>query len=235
MNESISIDNLLVIITTVITVALALYILMTILKNRGYNYKKNRAIIEDMRKHYESQIYHLNEKMIGTEIRFRDLNHLILNNKADDSTTYPSRVRMSNFIDSNGLTELDLIVKKNLIFVLTPFHPNFEDDYDTIKEICSEGDLICTRGDEEYFSSDIFPHILKKIVESRIIIANVSGRNPNVLYELGIAQAMDKPTILIAKSSIELPVDLKSKRFIIYSNQKELAILLQKELLKVLQ
>lgn len=64
--------------------------------------------------------------------------------------------------------------------------------------------------------------MLKFIVKSNLIIANINGRNPNVLYELGIAQAFDKPVILISGEPENLPIDIKSKKFLIYKDYEEL-------------
>jgi len=58
-------------------------------------------------------------------------------------------------------------------------------------------------------------------------------RNPNVLYELGIAQAMDKPVIMISKQSENIPIDIKSRRFIIYKDLQQLRTNLKNELIKV--
>ena len=66
-----------------------------------------------------------------------------------------------------------------------------------------------------------------------IVIANIDGRNPNVFYELGLAHAMDKNTILLSKFKQDLPVDIKSKYMIIYRNISMLENELKKELLKI--
>ncbi|MBK8089395.1 MAG: hypothetical protein IPK31_16460 [Chitinophagaceae bacterium] len=91
----------------------------------------------------------------------------------------------------------------------------------------------CERGDEKFYRGDIFSQILKSIVKANLIIANINGRNANVLYELGIAQALDKPTIFIAKSVEDIPLDIKSKRFIIYKSDLDLERLLKAELLRI--
>lgn len=59
------------------------------------------------------------------------------------------------------------------------------------------------------------------------------GRNPNVLYELGIAQALDKPVILISREPEQLPIDIKSKRFLIYRDYKELQKMIGQEFINL--
>ena len=76
--------------------------------------------------------------------------------------------------------------------------------------------------------------MLKYIVQARIIIANINGRNPNVLYELGVAQALDKSVILVSKEPKDLPIDIQSQRFLIYSDSTSLADSLKTELQKLI-
>lgn len=66
-----------------------------------------------------------------------------------------------------------------------------------------------------------------------MIIANINGRNPNVLYELGITQALDKPVILISREPEKLPIDIKSKRFLIYRDYKVLQEMIRQELINL--
>lgn len=91
----------------------------------------------------------------------------------------------------------------------------------------------CQRGDEDYFGGDIFPKVLELIVKARLIIAIIDGRSPNVLYELGVAQALDKKVILVAKEPDDLPVDIKSQRFLIYEDSEDLKKQLRMELDKL--
>ena len=122
-----------------------------------------------------------------------------------------------------------------MIFILTPFHDKFREDYEVIKDVCSQNGFKAFRGDENYFKSDIFPEMLKLIVKSSLIIANINGRNPNVLYELGIAQALDKPVLLVSQKPKDLPIDIKSKKFLIYTSYTDLQEKIRKELLNLHQ
>ncbi|MEG0693195.1 MAG: hypothetical protein RR444_08975 [Oscillospiraceae bacterium] len=204
------------------------------MKKTRYDSEIQKIQIEQMRHILEKEIYHLTERLVATESRFKDVNHLLLRTEKEiDSYKIQRQVKLNEFLTSNGITEDDLVVQKDFIFVLTPFHNEFLDDFATIKNVCSNVGLRCVRGDEQYFSGDIFPNILKQICKASLIIANINGRNPNVLYELGIVQALDKPVILISKSSNKIPADIKSKRFIIYKTEEELVLNLKSELIKI--
>ena len=219
-------------------ITLVVFILYNNLKQRRYDNVKNMAMLESMRDSIEKQIYDLNKKLAISEDRWRDVNHLLLRNEYIEQDSRidigkSRKIELTNFLKSNGITPNDVIVEKRLIFVLTPFHRKFEQDFYTIKEVCHSVGLKCIRGDEFYLQGDIFSEMLKFILKAEIIIANINGRNPNVLYELGIAQALDKPVILISKQPENLPIDIKSRRFLIYKSIPELEKMLKNELIKL--
>jgi hypothetical protein len=209
---------------------LALYASM---KKSRYDAEANRALLESIRSSFESKIYGLNDRLILNEERWRDVNHLLIKrvSSADQARPNLRRVHYSEFLRSNGVLESDLIVDERMIFVLTPFHDKYYEEYKVIKETCDNSGFKCTRGDEERINGDIFPEMLKRIVRAQLVIANINGRNPNVLYELGVAQALDKKVILVAREPKSLPADIKSKRFLIYETYEQLQALLRTELL----
>lgn len=79
---------------------------------------------------------------------------------------------------------------------------------------------------EAFRASDVFKpgiileDILHDILESEVIIAEITSGNPNVFYELGYAHALKKPTILLADGVLtaELPFDIRGYRVIFYEN-----------------
>jgi len=215
-------------------ITLVVYVLFANIKKSRYDSELNRAILEDMRKSMESKIYDLNDKLLRNDERWKDVNHLLIGKKYNPITNEKrSRRELSDFLMSNGIMKSDLEVEKGLVFVLTPFHSDFEKDFRTIKDICTSVGLKCLRGDENYITGDIFPEILRFILKADLVIANINGRNPNVLYELGVAQTLDKPVIMISKQPENIPVDIKSRRFLIYKDIQQLKELLKDELIKV--
>lgn len=212
------------------------WFLFTRLREARYDHKNKVAELESLRQSMEKQIYTLNERLLTNEKRWKDVNHLLIdsnkNNTSFTSSTY-NDIIPNDFLISNGIRKENLAIDESLVFVLTPFHEKFHNDFLVIKKTCEEAGFICKRGDEDYFSSDIFAHVLKMIVKANIIIANINGRNPNVLYELGIAQALNKRVILIAENPKNLPIDIQSKKFIFYNTHAELRSNLLGELQKV--
>ncbi|MBL0047000.1 MAG: hypothetical protein IPP32_02725 [Bacteroidetes bacterium] len=228
--------SILIIVGISLGAGLISYLLIHGLKKRDYDNKKHQAVLEEVRGSFEKQMYALNDRLIQSEERWRDVNHLLLRKEYLENQSpilVSKRTQYSDFLRANGVTENDLIVEPRSIFILTPFHDKYYEDYKVIRETCIDLGYKCSRGDDTYFDkADIFPQMLKLIVKSTLIIANLNGRNPNVLYELGIAQALDKTIILIASEpeKLELPVDIKSKRFLIYKSYKDLQEKIRTEL-----
>ena len=203
-------------------------------KESRYDDERKKIELDLLRHNVESQIYGLNERFTKNKDKWADANHLQIdgNTKLADGTS-PKKSSITSFLAAAGITENDL-KEEQFVFILTPFHDKYDDVFETIKKVCAQSDIKCIRGDEQNFKSDIFTHVLKNIVKSKLVIANLSGRNPNVMYELGIAHALDKTTIMVSMLLDELPVDIKSKRIVTYKTVIDLEDSLKTELLKVL-
>ena len=204
------------------------------IRQQHYDVQLQRAELESMRESFETRIYELTERMVSTEKRWRDTNHLLVSSvrQQPDVKVATSPVQLSQFLRASGLSESDIAIEKDLVFVLMPFHSDYLSIFDTVSDLCREVNLRCVRGDEELMRSDILTHILHLLVKARIVVAIIDGRNPNVFYELGIAHAIDKPTILLSSDLQDLPIDIKSKRLVVYDSPKDLAERLRSELLK---
>ncbi|MCI5137150.1 MAG: hypothetical protein D3922_01750 [Candidatus Electrothrix sp. AR1] len=96
--------------------------------------------------------------------------------------------------------------KQKKVFVIIPFKQPYFDYYTfAIKEHYSSRNWECTYGGESTFSSGeyIICKICQEIYKSSLIIADLSEKNPNVYYELGIAHALGKKTIPIFNEKIK--------------------------------
>lgn len=117
-------------------------------------------------------------------------------------------------------------------FVIMPFSGEFDNYYQEIlKPTIEECSLIAIRADEIYGIKPIMEDIAECIINADIIIADVTGRNPNVNYELGMAHALGKNVIIISQTIDDIPFDYRHIRAIIYQTKKaNWAKLLQSEL-----
>jgi hypothetical protein len=106
---------------------------------------------------------------------------------------------------------------KSDVFVLMPFkeelHPVYEDH---IKTVCQAIGLSCRRADDFFRVGQIMHDIWSAIFLSNWIIADCTGRNPNVFYEMGIAHTLGKQVIIITQSENDVPFDIRYIRFFKY-------------------
>jgi hypothetical protein len=235
---SFSVSDLLSVLGVVAAFAALLITVMVVYTQRRstkYDEERHRVEIELMRRSIESQMYGLNEKLLATEGRWRDVNHLLISSQSrQPDVVEPARQSLPlAFLSSAGISPDDLKTDRELVFVLTPFHPIYEKQFEVIASVCNGLGLRAMRGDEEFVRGDVFPHILRLITRARIVVANIDGRNPNVFYELGIAHAMGKPTILIAPTPEDVPFDIRTKRLVLFQSLDELRGKLKDELARV--
>lgn len=115
------------------------------------------------------------------------------------------------------------VIDPRLVFVLMPFQDDLTAIYNTLVKPTVEDPklgLVCRRADDIKSNRGIIQDIWKSICEARLVIADLSRLNPNVMYELGIAHTVGKETILIYQKGEDLkfPFDLSHIRRIEYTN-----------------
>jgi hypothetical protein len=112
---------------------------------------------------------------------------------------------------------IDFTLDANLCFVLMPFDTAFRSVYnDHIKPAISATGLNCQRADEIHSANLITVDIWEKINRARFVVADLTNRNPNVFYEVGLAHAIGKDVILLTQNIADVPFDLRNIRCIRY-------------------
>lgn len=125
--------------------------------------------------------------------------------------------------------------KQKLIraFVLMPFDNSFNDTYQLgIKAASTKVGIVTERLDEQIFVEGMIDRIYRQIEIADIVIADMTGKNPNVFYEVGFAHAKEKICILITDRADDIPFDLKNRQHIVYNNSISF---LRDELIKYLE
>ena len=72
------------------------------------------------------------------------------------------------------------------------------------------------RADDAVKTDYIVVGIIQKIVESEMVLCDFSARNPNVMYELGIRHAFNKPVVLVKDRKTEKIFDIQGLRYAEY-------------------
>lgn len=103
-------------------------------------------------------------------------------------------------------------------FVLMPFTDELTEIYERFVKLPIEEGLKvrCVRADDFFVAKPIMADVWEGINRASFVVAELTGKNPNVFYELGMAHVLGKPVILLAQSVDDIPFDLRSIRSIIY-------------------
>jgi len=136
-------------------------------------------------------------------------------------------------------------MKKEICFILSPIgeenskiRKRTNSVYEKIIKTVVEPKYKALRGDEIDEPGLITRQVIKYIINSPLVIADLSNKNPNVFYELGIRHTLRKPTILIMtkKKGEKSPFDTYISRTIYYNmNRKKYILKAQKDILKQLK
>ena len=108
---------------------------------------------------------------------------------------------------------------QNQVFVLMPFEEPWSARIwkRILKPAIESEGLAAVRADDLY-GHDIMEDIWEGILRSECVVAETTGRNPNVFYELGIAHTLGKEIVLLTQNVEDIPFDLNRYRHIIYED-----------------
>lgn len=98
-----------------------------------------------------------------------------------------------------------------------PFKPELKEIYTEVYvPVCEKNGFKCWRVDEISKPGSITKDIVDGILDADVVIADLTGKNANVFYELGIAHCAGNKTIMTAQSSADVPFDIANYRVIFY-------------------
>ncbi len=105
-------------------------------------------------------------------------------------------------------------------FVIMPFRAELGFLYRAMRARIQQSypDVTVERGDDRILTGTVLDKIASFIRQADVVIADCSGRNPNVFYELGMAHALGKPVILVTSDDVEeAPTDIRAFEFVSYA------------------
>ena len=106
----------------------------------------------------------------------------------------------------------------DLVALMMPFDPAHAPVLQAVREACGRAGLRCVRADDIWEDSAIIQDIFALIYRSRIVIADLTDLNGNVLYETGIAHTLGRPVIPISRGTARLPFDLAHHRTLFFDS-----------------
>lgn len=107
------------------------------------------------------------------------------------------------------------------IFVSMPFDKSYFPVWKMLQDAATTKNLTIYRVDQQQVGESLPDAIYREIKKSRIVIADVTGNNPNVFHEIGLADALGKPLILVCQNSpSKLPFNIRHLRVLVYKLDK---------------
>jgi hypothetical protein len=147
--------------------------------------------------------------------------------------------------DYDIFQERDIEPDPTLCFVLMPFDKKYDSLYtQTIKSAVKRVHLKCRRADDIFSSVAIVQDVWAEVNRARIVIADMTDRNQNVFYEIGLAHSLRQPVILLSQKEgdvpflpkkDEVPFDVRHIRCIFYKDTKTGRRVLATKLMKTLR
>lgn len=143
--------------------------------------------------------------------KFPGESHYISAKPAERKITFAPHV----FEVPEGYVELDLAA------VMMPFAKEFDSVHTAIKQACESHRLRCVRADDIWVESVIMQDIFSLIFRAQVVIVDFTGKNPNVMYETGIAHTLGKHVVPITQSLADVPSNMGHHRVAPYLANKE--------------
>jgi hypothetical protein len=109
-----------------------------------------------------------------------------------------------------------ITLETDLVAVMMSFSAEFRPVHEAIKTACLSTSLRCLRVDDIWEASTVIQDIFNLLLRARVVIVDFSGRNPNVMYETGIAHTLGKLVIPVSQSLSDVPFDIAHHRVLKY-------------------
>mgnify|MGYP001587936746 FL=1 len=123
-----------------------------------------------------------------------------------------------------------------LCFVIMPFsEERMEVFTHGIAPACEKAGFAAVRVDQLKGHFNINRKIIEHIFSSDAVIAEITDKNPNVFYEMGVAHSIGNKTIMVAQNAKDLPFDIRNYRCLIYEQSETGLQQLQKQIVESLQ
>lgn len=112
------------------------------------------------------------------------------------------------------------VVTSKAAFICMPYSAKFEDIYEQgIKPVVLDCGFKCERANEIEHNRGCLDVVFRQIRAANLVIADMTGRNANVYYEVSCAHGVGREVILLAQEAEELPFDLRDVNHIVYEGR----------------
>lgn len=115
-------------------------------------------------------------------------------------------------------------IDRSLLTVMMPFREELNPVMTAVVAAAERTRMQAYRADQPpqaLTGGGIVQETVRMIDQSKMVVCDLTGNNPNVLYEVGIAHTLGRDVQLIAQSISQVPFDLLANRVILYTNTTE--------------
>ncbi len=178
-----------------------------------------RKVAVDLTRIYKTPMREMADHVIARPRLQAQLRECEENNRRYKGTIDSLRHRIENVVPAEPIwATRNFKIDSSLCFVLMPFADEFLRVYEQAISVAAESSgLRCMHAGEIFDNREIVEDIWESICTAQVVIADVTRRNPNVFYELGICHTLGKEVIVITQSSDDVPFDIRHRRYIDYS------------------
>ena len=110
----------------------------------------------------------------------------------------------------------ELSLEPDLVAIMMPFRAEFDFAFKAIQRACAANNMRSLRADDIWEESTIIQDIFNLLFRARVVIVDFTGKNPNVMYETGIAHTLGKDVVPISQSLDDVPFDMAHHRVLKY-------------------
>jgi len=116
--------------------------------------------------------------------------------------------------------------EQRIVFAAMPFAAKYDDVFFVaIRGAAKLARSAAKRVDKEDYSGDVVERIRQRIAQASAVVVDLSESRPNVLYEMGFAQASGKPVVPICSTSVDdIPFDVRNLNIISYESGQTSAL-----------
>lgn len=107
-------------------------------------------------------------------------------------------------------------IETDLVAVMMPFNAAFNAVHEGIRRACTAAGYRCLRVDDIWEESTVIQDIFNLIFRAHVVVVDFTGKNPNVMYETGIAHTLGKHVVPISQSLDDVPFDMAHHRILKY-------------------
>jgi hypothetical protein len=193
------------------------YIAKSTQPNSPWQLLEARGEAQDLRK---GAVYELRVEFVGPRITLYVCGAPLITATDNEYVAGYCGLRTNKTEGKFADVEIEPLLRKKC-FVIMPFDPRMKRIYEIIKGAVEEHGVICERADDRFVSQTIVDDVKAQIASADLVIVDFTGKNPNVYYEAGLADALAKKWVVLAQSKSDLAFDVEHIRAIVYSDEPE--------------